>query len=210
MLLEDDTELKEAINFYKNKFPYIKENDVYDILDILEVRQYAKDDYVVKLEENNANVFFVAKGLLKTYYVNEKDNPVIMNFYPETSLSGNWYATLLNEPSQLCIQAMEPTVLFMVRLEDVDKLSIKNTNIMRAYNEVLKEKLIGSLQRIWNSINEKPENRYLQFMSEQAHLINRISQKDLAAYIGVTPVSLSRMKKRLQEEGVWREEELRD
>ena len=200
MFLEDDNGLQEAIKYYKNKFPYVVENDVYDILNLVTIKQYKIGDYVVRLEENNANVFFVAKGLLKTYYLDEKENQVIMNFYPETSLSGNWHATLLREPSQLCIQAIEPTVLFLVKLEAIDELSLKNRNIMRGYNEVLKEKLTASLQRIWNSINEKPETRYREFVSRQPGLVTRISQKDLAAYIGVTPVSLSRMKKRIRVE----------
>ena len=91
-------------------------------------------------------------------------------------------------------------MLFVVSVSEVDKIAERNVHILRGYHSVLKEKLVNSLEHIWEDMNEKPELRYRRFWEERKDLLSRIKQKDLASYLGITLVSLSRLKKRIEEE----------
>lgn len=188
---------QDIINYFRQKYPFITEEDVNEVLKLISFKKLGVGDYFVRIGEINTNVFYVVSGLLKAYYFDENDRETIINFYTQHSITGNWHSTLKNEPSQQCIEAVEPTLIIQVPLKDMDDLAARQMNIMRVYNLLLKEKLIASLDNIWDNMNEKPEARYLRLQNEKPDLMHRLTQRQIAAYLGVTPVSLSRIKKRL-------------
>lgn len=189
----------DVINQYRKKYPYLKDEDVEQILNLVNIKVLEADEFFVKFEEINTNIFLVLNGLLKSYYLDKEGEETIINFYKESDISGNWYSTLLGQPARLCIQALESTTIIQVDVKEVDALVFDNINLLRAYNQILKEKLISSLHKIWDNINEKPEVRYLKLQKERPDLLERVPQKQIASYLGITPVSLSRIKKRLSE-----------
>jgi len=188
---------QDIITHFRQKYPFITEDDVNAVLKLVSFRTLDVGDCFVRIGELNTNVFYVVSGLLKAYYFDENDRELIINFYLQHSITGNWHSTLKSEPSQQCIEAIEPTIIIQVPLKDMDDLAARHLNIMRAYNLLLKEKLIASLDNIWDNMNEKPEARYLRLQEEKPKLMHRLTQRQIAAYLGVTPVSLSRIKKRL-------------
>lgn len=186
-----------VINHFKKDYPFLEDKDIIAVLEIITLKSFEVGECFVKFDEKNSNVFLVLNGLFKSYYLDEDGNEVIINFYKEYSISGNWYSTLLGQNSKLCIEAIEPSTIAQVDIAVVDKLVYDNINLMRAYNDILKKKLINSLHNIWGNMNEKPETRYLRLLKERPELLDRVSQKQIASYLGITPVSLSRIKKRL-------------
>jgi len=187
----------EVIDHYRKKYPYLKDEDVEDMLNLVNIKMLEVDEFFVKFEEINTNVFLVLNGLLKSYYLDKEGEEIIINFYKEGDISGNWYSTLLGQPARLCIQALESTTIIQVDIKKVDALVFDNINLLRAYNHILKGKLINSLHKIWDNINEKPEIRFSKLQKERPDLLERVPQKQIASYLGITPVSLSRIKKRL-------------
>lgn len=187
----------EVINRYRERYPYLKDEDVEEMLNLVNIKILEVDEFFVKFEEINTNVFLVLNGLLKSYYLDKEGEEIIINFYKEGDISGNWYSTLLGQPARLCIQALESTTIIEVDIKKVDALVFDNINLLRAYNHILKGKLINSLHKIWDNINEKPEVRFLKLQKERPDLLEKIPQKQIASYLGITPVSLSRIKKRL-------------
>jgi|VirMetMinimDraft_7_1064189.scaffolds.fasta_scaffold151819_1 CRP-like cAMP-binding protein len=189
----------EVIENYRKKYPYLKDEDVEQMLDLVNFKALEVGELFVKYEEINTNVFLVLNGLFKSYYLDQDGDEIIMNFYKENDISGNWYSTLLGEPARLCIEALESTTILQVDIKKLDALVFDNINLLRAYNHILKGKLINSLHKIWDNMNEKPETRFLKLQKERPDLLERIPQNQIASYLGVTPVSLSRIKKRVLE-----------
>jgi CRP-like cAMP-binding protein len=189
----------EVINHYRKKYPYLKDEDIEQVLNLVSFKVLEVDELFVKFGEINTNIFLVLNGLFKTYYLDKEGDEIIINFYKENDISGNWYSTLLGEPSRLCIHAMESTTIIQVDIKKLDALVFDNINLLRAYNHILKGKLINSLHKIWDNMNEKPEVRFLKLQKEHPDLLERVPQKQIASYLGITPVSLSRIKKRLLE-----------
>ncbi|BDS15019.1 Crp/Fnr family transcriptional regulator [Aureispira anguillae] len=187
----------DVINHFRTRYPFLEDEDIESVLDLVVFKTYNANDFFVRFEEVNTNIFLVLNGLFKTYYLDENGEEVIINFYKENDISGNWYSTLLGEPSKLCISALEPSVIIQVDIRKIDALAFNNINILRAYSDILKGKLISSLHKIWGNMNEKPEVRFLRLKEERADLLDRLSQKQIASFLGITPVSLSRIKKRL-------------
>jgi len=187
----------DIIAYFQNKYPFLEEKDIECVLGTVASKNFEIGEYFVKFDQINFNIFFVVSGLFKAYYLDNEGGEVIINFYKEYDISGNWYSTLLGESSKLCIEAIEPSFIIQVDIAEIDKLVYNNLNLLRVYNDILKEKLIKSLHNIWDNMNEKPEARYLKLLKEKPDLINRVPQKQIASYLGITPVSLSRIKKRI-------------
>lgn len=142
---------------------------------------------------------YVLNGLLEMYYVDSKGEQVIIEFIQEGQITGNWQRTLAEEYSQIIIRAIEPLTYIEMMVEYIDQLVEENHLIARAYNQLIREMYANALNNNLFQMQLKPKDRYIWMLENQTVLLKRITQKQLAAYLGITPVSLSRIKKRIQE-----------
>lgn len=133
------------------------------------------------------------------YYVDSKGEQVIIEFIQEGQITGNWQRTLAEEYSQIIIRAIEPLTYIEMMVEYIDQLVEENHLIARAYNQLIREMYANALNNNLFQMQLKPKDRYIWMLENQTVLLKRITQKQLAAYLGITPVSLSRIKKRIQE-----------
>ncbi|NJO90031.1 MAG: Crp/Fnr family transcriptional regulator [Chloroflexia bacterium] len=161
-------------------------------------RQVPKKFVLVKTDDIADEVYFVNKGLLRLYY--EKDGEEITAFiYSEKLFASSYDSFLSKTKSNQCIDA----------LEDCDLLVLSYQGMQELYSEVPKFNVIARIvseqrfinaQRILSSfILDSPEERYLKFTKQFPNLIQRVPQHIIASYLGVTPVSLSRIRKRIFE-----------
>ena len=131
-----------------------------------------------------------------------KDNGQEMTpfFWTENEITASWEAIYLDQPSQLTYEAVESTSMLVTDYVKFRKLVYSNRNIQRAYMEMMEVILTNTLIQAQSFRNEKPEDRYLHLIQENPELIPRISQKLMASFLGITPISFSRMKKRMGRE----------
>ncbi|MBS1617248.1 MAG: Crp/Fnr family transcriptional regulator, partial [Bacteroidetes bacterium] len=94
-------------------------------------------------------------------------------------------------------EAIEPTILFTGDFKAFKEKAEQDLDLMRFYNLVLEETLVNAIRRIEEFTQRSPEERYQRILLEQPGLIDRAPLKYLASYLGITPVSLSRIRKRI-------------
>jgi CRP-like cAMP-binding protein len=141
--------------------------------------------------------FFVDKGLLRSYTIDEGGKEHIIQFAPQ-----NWFITdrssaYFKEPSELNIDAIEDsTVIF---LDDHFMERARSTNsAFISYNEKALHNFIRhQQQRINLLLSATAEERYLDFVNIYPDLMMRVPQWTIASYLGLTPESLSRVRKEL-------------
>jgi len=140
---------------------------------------------------------FVIQGCLKMFMVDEEGKEHNLQF----AIENHWIGDLGNfhsgEPSKLYVEALENSLI----------LQISKKNLFRLYDEfpkfnkvfrIMKEKHIAEYQnRILQNISSTGEERYLDFLKRNPELFNRISNVQIASYLGVTPVFLSMIRKKL-------------
>jgi CRP/FNR family transcriptional regulator, cyclic AMP receptor protein len=150
------------------------------------------------LEQGNIcrHLFFITKGLVKTYFIDRNGHEVIINFASE-----NWWVTDIhsfeeNKASRLYIEAMEDTECLGITVHDQYSLFDKVPKVERFFRMLL-QKHTGALQdRLFEQIAATAEDRYDNFLERYPSLQNRIPQHQIASYIGVSPEFLSRIRKR--------------
>lgn len=191
--------IEEVILSFKEKLSYVDDEATYKVLEGCQIKELEAGEELVRFNQWTGNVVYVLNGLLEMYYVDSKGEQVIIEFIQEGQITGNWQRTLAEEYSQIIIRAIEPLTYIEMMVEYIDQLVEENHLIARAYNQLIREMYANALNNNLFQMQLKPKDRYIWMLENQTVLLKRITQKQLAAYLGITPVSLSRIKKRIQE-----------
>ncbi|MDN3668226.1 Crp/Fnr family transcriptional regulator [Echinicola jeungdonensis] len=167
-------------------------------LSLLEPKTFKRKSIVLKEGEVARYTYFVVKGCLRTYKIDLDGSLRISHF----AIEEYWVSDLNSFLTQT------PAVEWVDALEETEVLQLSATNLERLYKEVpkferffriLHQNAYGALhRRLMKNISGTAEDRYMQFCKRYPGLENRISQKQVAAYLGITPEFLSKMKRKLQ------------
>ncbi len=172
--------------------------DESEIKKVFKIERYDKGKFFVMEGNVPEKMGFITKGLMKYYYIDFDGNEWIKHFAAEKNIVAS-YSSFLNQiPSPYSIEVMEDTSILSINFHSyINKInnSMKWCTIARKYTERIyfeKEKREASF------LKEDGSERYSIFLKEYKHLIDRISMKDIASFLGLTHVSLSRIRNKKQ------------
>ncbi|MCP4441912.1 MAG: Crp/Fnr family transcriptional regulator [Aureispira sp.] len=188
--------LEKSITEFKTQYPFLTEEDISSFLDICKLQALQSGQQFMDLHEKSWKMAFMLDGLLRGYYINPDGIDMTIMFRTELEVVASWETILLNKPSNHIIEAIDPSQLLVFSHKDLKNLMDQNPKIEKVYNAMLHQLLADSLEHIQSYINEKPENRYKKLL-ESDRPIHRIPQKYIASFLGITPESFSRLKKRM-------------
>lgn len=167
------------------------------IINQCKIKQYKKNDFLLRQGEKCSHSFFVEKGLLRQYSIDDKGKEHIIQFASE-----NWFMTdresvYFQQPSIYFIQALENTSVFEVDEDFFTNMSKKNASFLEFNNRLLHNHIRHLQKRITQLLSATAEERYLDFIRIYPDLTLRVPQVLIASYLGITPESLSRVRKEL-------------
>lgn len=151
------------------------------------------------LQEGNVCKYmaFVAKGLLKTYNVDEKGNEFVNQFTPEGWWTSDMNSFFSMQPANYTIDALEDSALLLITVEDFENLTLRVPNMDRYFRLLFQNSLITKERRLVNSHMLTAEEKYKHLIENSPNLINRVPQNLLASYLGLSPATVSRLKKNI-------------
>jgi CRP-like cAMP-binding protein len=155
-----------------------------------------KRTLLIKEGEIATRLYFISKGLLRIFYTKE-DTEITGFIFSEGLFAGCYESFLLRSKSNQTLEALEDCLL----------LAIDHTALQTLYKEVPKLHIVTRMiaeqrfingQRILSShLLDSPEERYRKFSDQYADLLLRVPQHIIASFLGITPVSLSRIRNRI-------------
>jgi len=186
--------LKEVINSY-HQLSIETWDELQNISKIIEVK---KNDYICRIGERQDSFFFVNKGLLRTYILDEKGSEYNKKFFSEGMFPGSMVALLNNEPSNFEIQALEDCQLVQIDFKKYRELLI-NSEDLKLFQIYYLEKnwLITTESREIAFVQKDAHERYEDFLFEFPNLESRLTQYHIASHLGITPTQLSRIRKKI-------------
>lgn len=140
---------------------------------------------------------FVVEGCFKMYMIDPQGKEHNLQFAIENYWVGDIGSFYSNEPSKLCIEALEHSVILQSRKEDQLKLFVDYPKFNRIFRVLAENAMVGLQNRILQNISSTAEERYLDFVKRRAHFFHRISNVQIASYLGVTPEFLSTIRKKI-------------
>ncbi len=143
-------------------------------------------------------LYFINEGIIRLFY--PKDGEEITGYlFRENLFSSSYDSFLTQTPSMQILETLEDCKLLVITKDNLDQL-YKKMPSMHVFTRKMAEQRFINAQRILSSfILESPEERYNKFAAENKDLLQRVPQHYIASFLGVTPVSLSRIRKRLSE-----------
>jgi CRP/FNR family transcriptional regulator, anaerobic regulatory protein len=164
-------------------------------------RLFRKRQYV--LQEGNVctHFYFILRGCLRMYKVDEKGITHILQFAPENYWLmdiGSFHGI---KSSALNIDAIEDTVVLQISRDDLISLYLKAPKFDRIFRVLIENSFVRLQERLLQNISSTAEDRYQSFQETYPHLVNRLPQVQIASFLGITPEFLSRLRNRRSKAG---------
>lgn len=154
----------------------------------------ARNSYFAEIGKISQEVAFIKKGLLRTYYINEKSEEVTSCFCIENNLTASYRSFISQQPSELSIMALEDTELITINYNDLQNLYQKSS-LWQNIGRIIAERQYMVMEQYASVLcNETAKEKYKRMLKEQPAIINKASVNDIASYLGVTRRTLSRIR----------------
>jgi CRP-like cAMP-binding protein len=142
-------------------------------------------------------IAFVEKGMLRSYSIDEKGNEHIMQFAFEGWWISDQYSFLTREPSIYNIDALEDSELLLLSQDAEEEMMNMIPKLERFFRLLLQNSLIATQRRLVSSLSHSAEEKYTELISSCPTIPQRVPQHMMASYLGITPETLSRIRKQL-------------
>lgn len=178
---------------YVNKVSQLSTEAEQDLLLRLKTRSFKKGEVINKEGQICKNLFFIDKGLVKHYY-HHKDRVFILRFFAETNFFTVLDSFVNQTPSQFITMALEDTETNTINYADFNELCRTHHSFETFSRKLFTMAAIVNLKRIKEMFDADSTELYNEFIHENHHLLQRISLGDTASYIGISQVTLSRIR----------------
>lgn len=159
------------------------------------IKKLRKRQYLLQESDIWKYDAFITKGCLRTYSVDEKGNEHVNSFSIENWWVGDRESLLLQQPSRFNIDAIEDSELVLFTHDNFELLCNEIPALNNMVNAILQRSFIAAQNRIQASLSFTAEEKYLNFVNKHPGFAIRIPQSMIASYLGMTPETLSRIRK---------------
>lgn len=152
-----------------------------------------KKDIITDAGDTELYLYFVVKGLIREYFY-KGSQQVTTDLISEGTITGSVTSFFTGAPSHFCLQAMEPCSLIAIHKGALEDLYRSNRNWEKFGRIITTHFLLQQEKQILNYTRLNPRERFLRFVNEYSHLVQRVPQKYLASFLQIKPETFSRMK----------------
>jgi CRP-like cAMP-binding protein len=158
-------------------------------------KRVKKGEFLLREGDMAKYGMFVASGCLRTYTIDNKGKEHILQFSPEDWWTGDMNSMVNDSPSQFFIDAVEDSDILLFDDTSLQKLNKYIPASATMYEVALQKSLAAQNQRIISTLTSSAEERYNEFLKKYPSLTQRVPQHMIASYLGVSPETLSRIRK---------------
>ena len=188
------------LNRLKQIYKFGKELSLKDIQVLLKASKngsFSKKELLINEGSKRNDVFYIKSGLVRCFNINGKGEEITLKLIPEHQVFANVDLILFSQASRFFYEALENTEVFFIDYDVLQDLVSRNPKLEANRKYVLQRLLKESMERVESFVLLTPEERYLRFVKDYLGITNRVQDKYIANVLGITPVSLSRIRKRI-------------
>ncbi|QKJ62559.1 Crp/Fnr family transcriptional regulator [Flavobacterium sp. M31R6] len=141
--------------------------------------------------------YFVNSGILRSFNINDNIVEHVLTFACEGWWIGDMYSLLSQKPGNLFIEVLEDAEVVLLSKENQDILYREIPKLERFFRILTENSLVANQERLMDNLSLTAEERFEKFCKKYPTLIQKIAQKQIASYLGVTPEFFSKMKSKM-------------
>lgn len=151
----------------------------------------------ILLEEGKVadKLYLIRKGCLRLFFYNEGKD-ITFQFFFEGDFVASFDSLYKRKPSLFSLESIEPTEVSVIKRDVFYNLIEEIPSLRQVYEEKLIDRFRVYQQLFLSRIKNTPQQRYKELLKEYPNIIQRVPQHYIASYLGITPVSLSRIRNR--------------
>lgn len=169
------------------------------LLQVIEVREYARDQHLVRAGETPAHFFVILSGLVRYYYSSPEGKEWNKAFFREGEVVGSLSAYLRQQPCAYSIEVMEPSLLASVPLHILTQSPCGSELMQGMLDRITREIMLRNEAREALLLTCSSKARYRWLLEHESWLLKRVPQYHLATYLSMDAVSFSRAKRTLDD-----------
>ena len=167
------------------------------LLSKTETKLYKAKTIILNAGEVCKYSYFVNSGLLRSFNINDNIVEHVLSFACEGWWIGDMYSLLSQKPGNLFIEVIEDAEVVLLSKENQEQLYQEIPKLERFFRILTENSLVAHQERLMDNLSLSAEERFEKFCKKYPTLIQKVSQKQIASYIGVTPEFFSKMKSRM-------------
>lgn len=171
----------------------LTDNEFDFVLAHFSTKKFKKHQFLIQEGDYVLNDFWVVKGLIKAYHTDSAGKEHIMQFAMEDWWVTDYQAYFNQTPSILTVDCLEDTEVLCLSLENREKVCAELHKMEHFFRRKSNSGYIALQRRILSLLNSSAKERYEQFLLQYPTLLQRVPKTLIAAYLGVSRETLSRL-----------------
>ncbi|MBL0013795.1 MAG: Crp/Fnr family transcriptional regulator [Flavobacterium sp.] len=167
------------------------------LLSRLETKKFKAKSIILNAGEVCKYSYFVNSGFLRSFTINDHIVEHVLSFACEGWWIGDMYSLLSQKPGNLFVEVLEDAEVVLLSKENQEILYQEIPKLERFFRILTENSLVANQERLMDNLSLSAEERFEKFCKKYPTLIQKVPQKQIASYIGVTPEFFSKMKSRL-------------
>jgi CRP-like cAMP-binding protein len=164
-------------------------------------RKLRKKQYLLQQDDICRYTAFVEKGALKSYTVDEKGYEHILQFSLEGWWASDMYSFITSQPASYNIDALEDCELLLLSQAANEEMFEKLPKMERYFRLIGQNALVAMQRRMIGSLSQNAEEKYNKLVLTYPNIVQRVPQHMIASYLGITPETVSRIRRSIARSG---------
>ena len=179
-----------------NKVIILDDQEWRIISEAFEIKKVAARQLITEIGNVEDRLYFVIKGVLRLYCLDVKEQKTTIFLFSENHFASCYQSFLTGAPSDQALETLEECILLSIQKENFESLYSKVPKMNVLTRVIAEQRFIHAQHIFTGQISRTPEERYRDFEQTQGNLLLRVPQHIIASFLGITPVSLSRIRNR--------------
>jgi len=188
-----------AIRQYLDLNGKLSPEDYQELSKFTKIKRLRGGEIYIGAGSTKQRISFILQGIIRTYFLEPSGDEITIMLRCEQQVVASVDSILLHSPSRFFYQAIEPTLLIEFDYDRGQGTIEQHAKFNQLRHNVLVGLLLQTVDRLEDFMILKPEQRYIRLLEQRPYIANRVPDKYLSTMLGITPVSLSRIKKRLKD-----------
>jgi len=163
-----------------------------------ELKHFKKGEYLISQGKSAPNIYFLIKGLVRYVSISAEGKEFTQSFSSSPGIAGSTRAMVSGTQALFGIEVLDDVLCLQFDWPELYQTMKSQEGFLEAYAHLLEQMFAKKEAREYYLLQQSAEQRYLEFVNDNPSLRDLVPLKVVASYIGITPIALSRIRKKLK------------